>query len=763
MKGKGILTIIIFSLTLFLVTNLYSEQSYNLKAENFRIDNTKDNFQRIIVEGYYSYGVPGYPDLPCKIYRIAVPPEVDPHSIKVNYTTDSVEHLGNYNIREVPHMAAWVDGKMLKGDKADVYGKDQFFPQDCIEYLGFSQMRKWRIVTFKFTPFRYNPVTGELIFIPGAKVSVQYKKTDRSQAINFELTDSNMDRRARKMLLNFKESQAWYKPEGIIPKPSAFNDYVIITTNAIESASSQLASFVNFLTNRGFTPLVITEDEYGGLTGQTPNGTAEKIRKWLQNNYISLSIDYVLLIGNPDPDDPSSGVDSVGDVPMKMCWPRNGATSHPTYDESPTDYFYADLTGNWDLDGDQYFGEYNGDAGTGGIDFANEVYVGRIPVYSGVTNLDSVLSKTKSYAWSTTTTWRKSALLPMSYSDASTDGAFLSQGMKTNYLTPGGYSSWTMYMQGSVCFAANSIFASSQELLDGVTQTRWQNNDYGMVWWWGHGSDTSASLGYTGCGWGTIMASSGASSLDNGHPSFVYQCSCLNGYPETTNNLGTSLLYNGAITTVSASRVSWYGSGSWSTTWKSCGDNASIGYYYGYDIVSGGKYGSVALYDVKADIGTSTIATGWGEYAYMNLMDFNLYGDPVTGIQQRLPEIHLKFKSKNIYNGGTLNAGKMAINKVVGVPFTFTIQNLGNYVLRLTGTPMVILSGSGAKFWMVLQQPPSRLVMPGSTTFVLRTKKSTPPTVPPGFSKNIQFNVTIKNTDWNEDPYTFTIKMTVTD
>ena len=37
-----------------------------------------------------------------------------------------------------------------------------------------------------------------------------------------------------------------------------------------------------------------------------------------------------------------------------MCLPRYFSWIHR---ESPTDYFYADLTGNWDLDNDQYFGE----------------------------------------------------------------------------------------------------------------------------------------------------------------------------------------------------------------------------------------------------------------------------------------------------------------------------------------------------------------------------------------------------------------------
>ena len=630
MKNKKNFLTFLVILSLVLVSNLYSEQTYQLKTPNFRIETTEDGFHSITIDRFYSYAVPGYPDLPARVYRVALPPDVDPHSIKVNYTIEKTEGCGIYNIKEIPAMRTWVDGQYITGNKADVYTKDDFFPERCIEYAGFSQMRKWRIVTLKYTPFQYNPVTNELRVVSEVNVTIDYQPGYNSDAIEFELHDTVMDRRARKFLMNYEESVGWYESVGSY-EPSVTYDYVIITTNTIESTSTKLGDFVTYLSSIGFSPLVITEDEYGGLTGQAPNGTAEKIRKWLQDNYTAYGIEYVLLIGNPDPDDPSSGSDSVGDIPMKMCWPRRTESS---YKESPTDYFFADLTGNWDLDGDQYFGEYGDDTGTGGVDFVNEVYVGRIPVYSGVSNLDSVLTKTINYGNSSSTSWRKSALLPMSFSDSTTDGAYLGEAMKNNYLTSNGYSTWTMYMQGSLCSAGDSSFSSNQELLDGATKTRWMNNDYGMVWWWGHGSTTKAYLGFSGCGWGTIMYYTDAPSLDDNHPSFVYQCSCNNGYPESSSNLGTALLYNGAIGTVSASRVSWYAVTSWGTWLKYYCDNASIGYYYGYELAANEKDAGTALYDVKSDMGVYRY-NYWGGCHIMNLYDFNLYGDPSAMIPER--------------------------------------------------------------------------------------------------------------------------------
>jgi hypothetical protein len=597
---------------------LLGQQAYQFKAADYVVQTDREGFQNISIDGFFSYGIPGYPDLPSKIYLIAVPADAELSTLVMRTTEIAGRSLGSFRIRELPALETWADGQQTVGDKADCYTKSDYFPEKTVELLGSCRMRKWKIVRLKYTPFRYNPVTQELIHVPEVEVRLSYARRSGQAPDPLGLADGVMNGRAARKLWNFDEARTWYVNSVPLPRASAVTDFVIITTTAIQSASTKLADFVNFLIDRGHNPLVVTETSFSGLTGQSPNGTAEKIRQWLINNYLTYGIEYVLLIGNPDP--------SSGNIPMKMCWPRY---SQSTYREAPTDYFYADLTGNWDLDGDGNFGEYPDDDGTGGVDFMNEVYVGRIPVYSGVASLDSVLQKTLTYGSSADLAWRKSALLPMSFSDSTTDGAWLSEAMIADYLTPAGFSDWTMYMQGSQCPPnADSSFASDQELTSGAVKTRWMNNPYGMVWWWGHGSETTAALGYSGCGWGTILSSSDASSLNDNYPSFVYQCSCLNGSPEYSNNLGTALLYKGAIGTVSASRVSWYAVTSWSSGLKYYCDNASVGYYYAQALVAQDKNAAVALYDVKSDMGAN--GGYWGGSSWMNLFDFNLYGSPTA-------------------------------------------------------------------------------------------------------------------------------------
>ncbi len=130
-------------------------------------------------------------------------------------------------------------------------------------------------------------------------------------------------------------------------------DYVIITTNDIIENSEELEHFIHMKEFCGHSVKVVTESDFLGLTGQYPNERADKIRKWLIDNYQTLDIEYVLFIGDSDPDDTKDPNDHVGDIPMKMGWPKyfKGGTG------APTDLYYGDLDSNWDLDGDGFYYE----------------------------------------------------------------------------------------------------------------------------------------------------------------------------------------------------------------------------------------------------------------------------------------------------------------------------------------------------------------------------------------------------------------------
>jgi hypothetical protein len=131
-------------------------------------------------------------------------------------------------------------------------------------------------------------------------------------------------------------------------------------------------------------------------------------------------------------------------------------------------------------------------------------------------------------------------------------------------------------------------------------------------------------VGYSPVWDGDILAAPVAG-LDDSAPSFVYQTSCLNGYPELSSNLGYQLLLRGAVATVAASRVSWYYVGQ--TSFAGSASNAGLGYGYVARLTAGEPAGR-ALGLAKGDPALATRS----DAMWMNVMGFNLYGDPSVGL-----------------------------------------------------------------------------------------------------------------------------------
>lgn len=83
---------------------------------------------------------------------------------------------------------------------------------------------------------------------------------------------------------------------------------------------------------------------------------------------------------------------------------------------------------------------------------------------------------------------------------------------------------------------------------------------------------------------------------------------------------------------------------------------------------------------------------------------------------------------------------------------TFTIENLGNASLTLSGSPVVSISGLNAGDFSVIADPTSPLASGGSTTFTIRFDPS---------AEGLRTAaVSIANSDSDENPYTFDIQGT---
>ena len=609
-----------------------------------------ENGEVIHLDNSSSATSPGSPMLPHKAYNVALPPDVvwDSLAISVIETTES-SVPGVYDIAPAPPIGRldgsgefeWGDAtNIVDGKDMDVYGQDAFLPANWVEVARTCQMRKWKFAQVRFNSFKYNPVQRQLLFCGEVSVKIEFDR-DADLLDEGSLWDTVLDGKAAQMFINYHAAVQWYKRDSRIPfdLPEGTYDYVIITTEAIYAGSSKLADLKAHLQdNLGYKVLIVTESHsyedgdvaggYGAKTGQAPDGTADKIRKWLQDNYLEppdgYGIVYVLLIGDPR---------TSGGVPMKTCYPGTGYTV-------PTDYYFADLTGDWDSDGDEKYGENGQDD----VDLNPEVYVARIPVYNAAySTLDKIIQKEINYdTASGDLNWRLDVLFPLSFPWSTLDPSHLAQCMKAEYLDSRGFSYYETYQdKASGCtsdypydelLVGNPTYSSSS---GGTTYNRWKDHPYGMVWWFGHGNSALTAVGYgSSCDDDYMFYSGWCPDLDDSRPAFTFQISCSNGLPSSTTNLGYSLLKNGAVSTCSASAVAWgttYSYDHGGDCHRKYGCSQDIGFYYGealsdYDATDGSCLNARAFYDANAYL------SGYDSdrYAYHSYFVFNLYGCPHT-------------------------------------------------------------------------------------------------------------------------------------
>jgi len=191
---------------------------------------------RITMEGFYTRGLPGAPELPQKTYDITLPPDANLETVQLEILSSNTQIIaGEYDIGPGPLLATGSGGTIENGKDIDIYGKNEFYPLVPAEILRTYQTRDTKVVRIQFTPLQYNPVSKKLQF---------------NEEVNVKIS--------------------WSKGGSMVgaPPPVGWSGYAIITTNAIVSGSANLSTFITHLQNRGFTVTTATETQYGAATGQ---------------------------------------------------------------------------------------------------------------------------------------------------------------------------------------------------------------------------------------------------------------------------------------------------------------------------------------------------------------------------------------------------------------------------------------------------------------------------------------------------------------
>ncbi|MBN1694076.1 hypothetical protein JW879_01590 [candidate division WOR-3 bacterium] len=136
--------------------------------------------------------------------------------------------------------------------------------------------------------------------------------------------------------------------------------YIVITADSLKDAFQPL---VHWITRKGIRATVVSvEDILAFYSGDPVSGIydpAGAIRGFLIDNY-RWGLQWVLLGGDEEI------------VPVRYGY----STGEDEVDRTPpSDLYYSDLNGNWNVDGDEFYGEFLDDS----IDLYPELFVGRIP------------------------------------------------------------------------------------------------------------------------------------------------------------------------------------------------------------------------------------------------------------------------------------------------------------------------------------------------------------------------------------------------
>ena len=551
-------------------------------------------------------GQTGEPRLPHRVVTLLLPPDADLSGVDVALENTTLERLdGAWDVAPLAPPATfdgnqeiirWPSDRVLSnGRDVAVYACTTAWPSREAWRLNTGRLDRWQLVQVAVPLVRYQPVAGLLTKLTAGEVVVTYERnaTTGLASAQTRASDPRVERHVQRLALNYPSMSVAYDDADNTPSnvslASSDPGYVIITTEDIIARSSQLSAFVSHKVSQGFSVQVITEIDYGLGSG---DWAAENIRTWLQNHDQHGQLTYALLIGDANP--------NIGQVPMKWTQPT-------TTEATPTDYYYADLTGDWDLDNDGLYGEFVDDFGPGGVDRYAEVFVGRIPYYGNIVQLGFILAKTIAYENETDTSWRKNVLLPMRPSDELTPGFPLGEAIKDDLLA---VKNWPYHRIYDEHFYLNPP-PETVPCNEANVRSVWSSNPFGLAVWWAHGSISYAS---------GIMSIGSTTYLNNDYPTFTFQATCGNAYPEDPDNLAYALLKNGGIVTIGASRTSWYIVGQ--VLFQNHPSNAGMAYEYTSRLVGARTSCGFALHDLRERIYPTT-AEFWKNY-----VAFNIYGDP---------------------------------------------------------------------------------------------------------------------------------------
>ncbi len=629
--------------------------SIKINAESYEI-NSNDLEDYVAIEDFGRLLVPGKPDMPSKIFSIAIPPKAEIVEIKYDLGNEIILS-GEYKISpsSLPRVLGIENPDIYEQEKQkynenylSTYFSNDPYPHSNVEFIRNAGFRKYNLVDVRVTPFSYKPLSEKLIYYPEIKIDIEYEISDSSDNMIIDYIPQ-FEKNAEQFIYNYQQAQNWYPPGTSTVQLDSYN-YVIITTDSLMNSVQPLKDWE---TLKGNSVNVVTsswiETNYDGYD------LAEQIRNFLRDKYPSgkWGIENVLLVGH------------YNDIPMRRTDQDVG------YGKPETDFYYAELSesdaNSWDSNGDHQYGG-SGDQ----IDFYNEVIVGRIP-WSSPTVVSDICNKSVFYEQNNDTSYKKNILLLGAYFWDDTDNAVLME-KKVNQPWMTDWTMTRMYEQG------HSNYQMDYDLKNSNVVSIWSSNKFGFVNYAGHGSTTASFILYTTGE--AFIRSSDTSIIGNDYPSIVFADACSNSDTDSLS-IGQMMINKGAVGFVGATKVA-FGDHAWFNPMS--GSSQSLDYYFTTYVTSGDYTQGEAHQQALRNMYQNGL---WYYTRYETFEWAALFGNPNLGMSE--PTIYYQPEILNILTDPVIQDQNYNVNISCEI---IAPQGLNNYNVIITQPDLTILNNT---------------------------------------------------------------------
>jgi len=322
---------------------------------------------KIVSDNIYKLQNPGEPKIPYLCQRVILPPGETIMNVTVKLT-DFIEIKGEFEFPCAQFPRAINAPEINTPPNADVYSTDKAYPYHDFRIRGVDRLCGVDFATIDIYPYKYNPATKEFGYYNNIEIKLETVPDPEvlSKQTGMVCKNEQAIERLNRLTVNSSmidsySAQSVVKGGRDIIDPGDPHRMIIITGESYLGVFEEYAAWRDSM---GISSIVYPVES---ILGEYTSGAddAENIRNFIIDVYQAWSgtaepLEYVILGGD----------DEI--IPIRGCW-GNCHFYDPDY-AVPTDLYYGALDGDWNSNGNAYYGEVDDDP-----DLYAEVHVGRFP------------------------------------------------------------------------------------------------------------------------------------------------------------------------------------------------------------------------------------------------------------------------------------------------------------------------------------------------------------------------------------------------